>query len=144
MRGSDERTGSLFSYVGIEERLRAIRTLTDKTLASMERDLAALYLGIGRPSIAPQMLLRAMLLQAFYSVRSERQLTERMEFDLVFRFAAEEARSSRMAARTVPHSPLGQVAKMLAATSPVAIARPLLVLGVWVSPAKLTWWTVSS
>ena len=88
MRGSDERTGSLFSYVGVEGRLRpdhplrAIRALTDETLATMDRDLAALYSGIGRPSIAPQMLLRAMLLQAFYSVRSERQLMERMEFDL--------------------------------------------------------------
>ena len=52
----------------------------------MERDLAALYAGTGRPSIAPQMLFRAMLLQAFYSVRSERQLMERMEFDLLFRW----------------------------------------------------------
>jgi len=92
LRGSDERTGSLFSYVGVEGRLRsdhplrAIRALTDETLAAMERDLAALYSGIGRPSIAPQMLLRAMLLQAFYSVRSERQLMERMEFDLLFRW----------------------------------------------------------
>ena len=92
MRGSDERTGSLFSYVGIEGRLRpdhplrAVRALTDETLAAMERELAALYSGIGRPSIAPQMLLRAMLLQAFYSVRSERQLMERMEFDLLFRW----------------------------------------------------------
>ena len=92
MRGSDERTGSLFSYVGVEARLRpnhplrAIRALTDETLAAMERDLASLYSEIGRPSIAPQMLLRAMLLQAFYSVRSERQLMERMEFDLLFRW----------------------------------------------------------
>ncbi len=85
MRGSDERTGSLFSYVGVEGRLRpdplrAIRALTDETLAVMERELAALYSGIGRLPIAPQMLLRALLLQAFYSVRSERQLMERMEF----------------------------------------------------------------
>ena len=92
MRGSDERTGSLFSYVGIEERLRpdhplrTIRALTDETLAAMERELAALYSGGGRPSIAPQMLLRAMLLQAIYSVRSERQLMERMAFDLLFRW----------------------------------------------------------
>ena len=92
MRGSEERTESLFSYVGIEGRLRldhplrVIRALTDETLAAMERELAALYSGIGRPSIAPQMLLRAMLLQAFYSVRSERQLMERMEFDLLFRW----------------------------------------------------------
>ena len=78
--------------MGVEARLRpdhplrAIRALTDETLAAMERELAALYSGIGRPSIAPQMLLRAMLLQAFYSVRSERQLMERMEFDLLFRW----------------------------------------------------------
>ncbi len=52
----------------------------------MERELASLYSGTGRPSIAPQMLLRAMLLQAFYSVHSERQLMERMEFDLLFRW----------------------------------------------------------
>ena len=92
MRGSDERTGSLFSYVDVETRmrkdhpLRAIRKLVDDALFAMDRDLAALYSGIGRPSIAPQMLLRAMLLQAFYSVRSERQLMERMEFDLLFRW----------------------------------------------------------
>jgi len=49
-------------------------------------DFAALYSGMGRPSIAPEMLLRAMLLQAFYSVRSERQLMERLEFDLLFRW----------------------------------------------------------
>ena len=92
MRGSEERTGSLFSYVDVEARLRSdhplrtIRALTDETLAAMERELAALYSGIGRPSIAPQMLLRAMLLQAFYSVRSERQLMECMPFDLLFRW----------------------------------------------------------
>ena len=66
--------------------LCAARALTDETLAAMERELASLYSGIGQPSIAPQMLLRAMLLQAFYSVRCERQLTERMEFDLLFRW----------------------------------------------------------
>ena len=105
MRGSDERTGSLFSYVGIEGRLRAdhplraIRALTDETLAAMERELAALYSGLGRPSIAPQMLLRAMLLQAFYSVRSERQLMERMEFDLLFRWPHPELVEGRRAGR---------------------------------------------
>lgn len=82
----------MFSYVDVETRirkdhpLRAIRVLVDAALGAMDRDLAALYSGIGRPSIAPQMLLRAMLLQAFYSVRSERQLMERMEFDLLFRW----------------------------------------------------------
>lgn len=58
----------------------------NETLALMERDFATLYAGIGRPSIAPEKLLRAMLLQAFYSVRSERQLMERVEFDLLFRW----------------------------------------------------------
>lgn len=92
MRGSDDRTGSLFSYVDVEARvrkdhpLRAIRLLVNETLAAMEREFAALYAATGRPSIAPEKLLRAMLLQAFYSVRSERQLMERLEFDLLFRW----------------------------------------------------------
>lgn len=91
MRGTVQRSGSLFSYVDLEARvgkdhpLRTIRRLVNETLADMERDFAALYTGIGRPSIAPEKLLRAMLLQAFYSVRSERQLMERLEFDLLFR-----------------------------------------------------------
>src|SRR5215208_3001184 len=92
MRGSDQRSGELFSYVDLEKRvrpdhpLRAIRALTDSALAALSRDFAALYSGLGRPSIAPEMLLRAMLLQAFYSIRSERQLMERLEFDLLFRW----------------------------------------------------------
>src|SRR6202012_6226143 len=55
-------------------------------LAALSQEFAALYSKLGRPSIAPEMLLRAMLLQAFYSVRSERQLMERIEFDLLFRW----------------------------------------------------------
>src|SRR5712691_9464209 len=92
MRGSDRRPGELFSYVDLEQRirldhpLRAIRALTDTALLALPVDFAALYSGLGRPSIAPEMLLRAMLLQAFCSVRSERQLTERSEFDLLFRW----------------------------------------------------------
>ena len=92
MRGSDKRPGELFSYVNLEKRvrldhpLRAIRALTDPALGALSGDFAALYSGLGRPSIAPEMLLRAMLLQAFYSVRSERQLMERLEFDLLFRW----------------------------------------------------------
>jgi transposase len=92
MRGSDKRPGELFSYVDLEQRvpcdhpLRAIRGLTDMSLEALSGDFAALYSGLGRPSIAPEMLLRAMLLQAFYSVRSERQLMERLEFDLLFRW----------------------------------------------------------
>src|SRR5206468_11729920 len=75
-------------YVDLEKRirsdhpLRAIRALTDSALVALSGDFAALYSGLGRPSIAPEMLLRAMLLLAFYSVRSERQLMERLEFTL--------------------------------------------------------------
>ena len=92
MRGSDKRSGELFSYVDLEQRvrpdhpLRAIRALTDAGLEALSGDFAGLYGRGGRPSIAPEMLLRAMLLQAFYSVRSERQLMERLEFDLLFRW----------------------------------------------------------
>ena len=92
MRGSDQRSGELFSYVDLEQRvrrdhpLRAIRELANAALRDLCGDFAALYSGTGRPSIAPEMLLRAMLLQAFYSVRSERQLMERLEYDLLFRW----------------------------------------------------------
>ena len=93
MRGSDERSGSLFSYVDLEARvrgdhpLRTIRELANAALADLTGDFAALYPArLGRPSIAPERLLRAMLLQAFYGIRSERQLMERMEFDLLFRW----------------------------------------------------------
>lgn len=93
MRGSDQRSGTLFSYVDLEARvrpdhpLRTIRQLTDVALAALSGDFSALYAArMGRPSIPPEMLLRAMLLQAFYSIRSERQLMERLEFDLLFRW----------------------------------------------------------
>ena len=91
MRGSDKRSGELFSYVNLEDRvrrdhpLRAIRAIASAALDDLWGDFATLYSEMGRPSIAPEMLLRAMLLQAFYSVRSERQLMERLEFDLLFR-----------------------------------------------------------
>jgi transposase len=92
MRGGDVRTGELFSYVDLEDRvrgdhpLRAIRLIVNEALASLEEEFAALYSPIGRPSIAPEKLLRAMLLQAFYSIRSERLLMERLEYDLLFRW----------------------------------------------------------
>lgn len=93
MRGSDERSGSLFSYVDLEARvrrdhpLRPIREIANAALAALSEDFAALYPPkLGRPSIPPERLLRAMLLQAFYGIRSERQLMERMEFDLLFRW----------------------------------------------------------
>ena len=92
MRGSDKRSGSLFSYVDLEVRvrrdhpLRAIRQLADAALESLTAAFDELYARTGRPSIPPEMLLRAMLLQAFYTIRSERLLMERLEFDLLFRW----------------------------------------------------------
>ena len=92
MRGGDNRTGELFSYVDLEARvrrdhpLRAIRTIVNEALSALEREFAGLYSPIGRPSIPPEKLLRAMLLQAFYSIRSERLLMERLEYDLLFRW----------------------------------------------------------
>jgi transposase len=85
--------GELFSYVDLEARvrrdhpLRTIREIANKALVSLEREFAVLYAPrVGRPSIPPEKLLRAMLLQAFYSIRSERQLMERLEYDLLFRW----------------------------------------------------------
>ena len=92
MRGGDERSGSLFSYVDLEARvgkdhpLRTIRGIVNEALAALSGEFSALYSRVGRPSIPPEKLLRAMLLQAFYSIRSERQLMERLEFDLLFRW----------------------------------------------------------
>jgi transposase len=92
MRGGDVRTGELFSYVDLEDRvrldhpLRAIRAIVNEALAALGTEFAGLYSPIGRPSIAPEKLLRAMLLQAFYSIRSERLLMERLEYDLLFRW----------------------------------------------------------
>src|SRR6187200_268984 len=92
MRGYDEHSGSLFSYVDLETRvpkehpLRTIRTIVNEALSELSSDFAVLYSPIGRPSIPPEKLLRATLLQAFYSIRSERQLMERLEFDLLFRW----------------------------------------------------------
>jgi Transposase domain (DUF772) len=92
MRGSDRRSGALFSYVNLEKRvpsghpLRVIRGIANDALVSMSDAFGALYASTGRPSIPPEMLLRALLLQAFYGVRSERQLMERLEFDLLFRW----------------------------------------------------------
>jgi transposase len=92
MRGVDERSGSLFSYVDLESRipamhpLRAIRLIVNAALADMTAEFEAMYSRLGRPSIPPEKLLRASLLQAFYTIRSERQLMERLNFDLLFRW----------------------------------------------------------
>ncbi len=92
MRGSDERTGELFSYVDIEERirqnhpLRLIRRIVNEVLSGLDGEFAKLYAEDGRPSIAPERLLRALLLQAFYTIRSERQLMEQLHYNLLYRW----------------------------------------------------------
>ena len=92
MRGQDDRAEGMFSYIRLEERvpadhpLRAIRALADEVLAGLNGRFAGLCSAMGRPSIAPGMLLRATLLQAFFSVRSERQLIEQIDYTLLFRW----------------------------------------------------------
>lgn len=92
MRGSDEQNGSLFSYVNLEERvparhpLRRIKAVVDPALASLDGDFSRLYASEGRPSIAPERLLRAALVQILFSIRSERQLMEQLEYNLLFRW----------------------------------------------------------
>jgi transposase len=92
MRGSDAVSGKLFSYVDLEKRvpadhpLRVMRDVVNATLAAMSAEFDALYSPFGRESIPPERLLRALLLQAFHTIRSERQLVERLDFDLLFRW----------------------------------------------------------
>jgi transposase len=92
MRGEDQRSEALFSYVRLDTRipadhpLRAIRALIDEALTELSRDFNKLYARDGRPSIPPERLLRALLLQAFYTVRSERQLMEQLDYNLLFRW----------------------------------------------------------
>ena len=92
MRGWDAKTEGLFSYVSCEARvpsdhpLRPIRKIVDEALMVLSAEFEKLYAKFGRPSIAPEKLLRALLLQAFYSVRSERQLMEQLDYNLLFRW----------------------------------------------------------
>ena len=92
MRGVDRHNERLFSYVRPDSRiprdhpLRSIRRITDAALASLSGQFDTLYAMEGRPSIPPERLLRALLVQAFYSVRSERQLMEQLDYNLLFRW----------------------------------------------------------
>src|SRR3974377_1312110 len=92
MRGDDRSAEGLFSYLRLEDRvpaghpLREIRPLSDEALAKLSPDFDRLYSRDGRPSIPPERLLRALLLQAFYTVRSERQLMEQLDYNLLFRW----------------------------------------------------------
>ena len=92
MRGVDQTNGSLFSYVSLEDRvppdhsLRAVRGVVNDVLSGLSGEFEKLYSRTGRPSIPPEQLLRALLLQAFYTIRSERQLMEQLDFNLLFRW----------------------------------------------------------
>jgi transposase len=92
MRGKDTQQSAMFSYVSAEERvpadhpLRPIRTMVDVALRALSPAFNRMYVAFGRPSIAPEKLLRALLLQALYSIRSERMLMEQMEYNLLFRW----------------------------------------------------------
>lgn len=92
VRGADRKWEGMFSYVRVEERvpsghpLRAIRTLVDAVLSELSPAFETLYARVGRPSIPPEHLLRALLLQAFYTVRSERLLMEQLDYNLLFRW----------------------------------------------------------
>ena len=92
MRGPDPKQDAVFSYVSPEQRvpvdhpLRKIRALVDGVLKEMSPQFGKLYSEVGRPSIAPERLLRALLLQIFYSVRSERLLMEQLDYNLLFRW----------------------------------------------------------
>src|SRR5213594_1315222 len=92
MRGKDEQQLDVFSYVSPEQRvpqdhpLRPLRVMTDEALKELQPRFHKLYAKTGRPSIAPEKLLRALLLQALYSVRSERLLMEQLDYNLLFRW----------------------------------------------------------
>jgi len=92
MRGEDAKQEAMFSYVSPEQRvpaehpLRPVREMVDTILKEMSPRFARLYSDRGRPSIAPERLLRALLLQIFYSVRSERLLMEQLDYNLLFRW----------------------------------------------------------
>ena len=92
MRGADEKQSGMFSYVLLEQRvpakhpLRAIKAMVDEALGQLDRHFERLYSDAGRPSIAPERLIRALLLQVLYSVRSERLLMEQLEYNLLFRW----------------------------------------------------------
>ena len=116
MRGSDVRRDGLFSYVRPESRipsdhpLRLIRKMANEALTALNRQFAALYSANGRPSIPPEQLLRALLLQAFYTIRSERQLMEQLHYNLLYR---EEEREMMKLCQTegvgvIPWSPLAR------------------------------------
>src|SRR5262245_34807222 len=92
MRGTDHQQSWMFSYISAEKRvpkdhpLRAVRAMIDVALRNMGPQFDAMYAKVGRPSIPPEKLLRALLLQVLYTVRSERMLMEQLDYNLLFRW----------------------------------------------------------
>src|SRR6202167_1110361 len=89
MRGDNEQQGAMFSYIGLEERVpqdHPLPAVMDEALRRLDAEFERMYAQGGRPSIAPERLLRAQLLQVLYSVRSERQLMEQLNYNLLFRW----------------------------------------------------------
>src|SRR5580765_4601023 len=92
MRGSEEIQDSMFSYISAEQRvpkdhpLRPVRKILDESLKRLSEEFEGMYSSRGRPSIAPEKLLRALVLQALYTVRSERMLMEQLDYNLLFRW----------------------------------------------------------
>src|SRR3970040_2175318 len=92
MRGDVEDSAGMFSYISPEERvpqdhpLRTIRRLVDRVLTELSPDFDRLYAKVGRPSVPPEKLLRALLLQVLYTIRSERLLMEQLDYNLLFRW----------------------------------------------------------
>ena len=92
MRGDDTQQGGMFSYITLEQRvpqdhpLRPIRKMVDRILVEMSPEFDGLYSAVGRPSIAPEKLLRARVVQVLYTIRSERMLMEQLEYNLLFRW----------------------------------------------------------
>src|SRR5229473_7138417 len=92
MRGTDKQQSGMFSYISAERRvpgdhpLRAIRAMVEVALHHMGPQFERMYAKVGRPSIPPEQLLRALLLQVLYTVRSERLLMEQLEYNLLFRW----------------------------------------------------------
>src|SRR5215470_3363084 len=92
MRGDDQQQAAMWSYISPEQRvpadhpLRPLRVMAERAMAELSAEFAKLYSPVGRPSIAPEKLLRALLLQVLYSVRSERLLIEQLDYNLLFRW----------------------------------------------------------
>jgi len=101
MRGADERAGSMFSYVSLEDHvpkdhpLRAIRRITDRALERLSPQFDTLHVHFGRPSVPPKKLLPALVLQALFTIRSERQLMEQLDSNLLFRRSLDSASTIR-------------------------------------------------